>query len=663
MQAEQGNVNVNVVETSDAEEEEEMRASKYVYWKKEAKHETSDCDDHSPKKRLKVSRASRHLLFNNLKMLQLDHTYETVSETPSRGSPSPYLSPLPPSSQPLESVSSSPPFILPSSTPKSSSSVSTPPPPPPQSISEVWDENHDFYDDTLFQENSQDPLLLASQKSIRISKLEQKMLEFPPSPITSLYSNDSESHSRRSLVSSAYGTPTSSPAPTRSQSPVPTRLQSVDPLSLFNTPPPYQPPELPVAIVSPITNDVKMLLSPVQQPPSPHLSLSSSMAAPYLLRSPSQPPISPSPLTPPSPHTHGNVLDPLFDSSPSNTLSILPSPVEQNQEPTIAPLSELEIANMSDQPRYSLRRRGANQLKPYTIEKLQYKKALSSNPDAIVKFRSPTRGGHRHHYVDDVGGSQWEPYAADEDDPWEESQWLRSTENAQAGPSRLPASDKPDEDVRPSVQYSEFLQDLPTTDEEEAKELKALSKEARKAVRERRAKEAREAKEKLNRKKPKSFPLSKGHTVTDKPRPRTGSSHFDAVRFLRIYLLVLEKSDYHIRRTILQRIQNFRAALRPRKRSQIDLRPPSSSLVSLQTYFQTSRTIFVHFRPWSSPITTETMPRKPLKNPITSLWMVSNLHPILGRVIWTVDDSKALEMRLAMMVGLRFQTTRLIANA
>lgn len=378
------------------------------------------------------------------------------------------------------------------------------------------------------------------------------MLEFSPSPMTSLYSNDSEPHSRHSLVSSAYGTPASSPPPTLPQSPVPTRSQSVDPLSLFNTPPPHPPPEFPGAMVNPIANDAKMLFSPVQRPPSPHLSLSSPMPAPYLLNSPSQPPISPSPLTPPSPRTHVNVLDPLFDSPPSNTLPTLPSPVEQNREPTIAPLPELEIADISDQPRYSLRRRGANQLKPYTIEKLQYKKALSSNPDAIVKFRSPTRGGHRHRYDDDVGESQeqWEPYAADEDEPWEESQWPRSTENAQAGPSRLPVSDRPDEDVRPSVQYSEFLQDLPTTDEEEAKELKALSKEARKAVRERRAREAREAKEKLNRKKPKSFPLSRGHhTVTDKSLPRTGSSHFDAVRLLRPYLIVLDKANLTITST------------------------------------------------------------------------------------------------------------------
>jgi hypothetical protein len=50
------------VETSDAEEQEEIRASRYVYWKEDAKHETSDrSDDHLPNKRLKVSKSSRRL--------------------------------------------------------------------------------------------------------------------------------------------------------------------------------------------------------------------------------------------------------------------------------------------------------------------------------------------------------------------------------------------------------------------------------------------------------------------------------------------------------------------------------------------------------------------------------------------------------------------------
>lgn len=41
--------------------------------------------------------------------------------------------------------------------------------------------------------------------------------------------------------------------------------------------------------------------------------------------------------------------------------------------------------------RYSLRRRDPRQLNPYAYDKLLYKQQMRSNPDAIVKFRSPRR--------------------------------------------------------------------------------------------------------------------------------------------------------------------------------------------------------------------------------------------------------------------------------
>lgn len=56
----------DIVETSDAEEEEEIRLSKYVYWKKQGKHRTSEANDgDSPKKRVKVSRGPKSYLFHN----------------------------------------------------------------------------------------------------------------------------------------------------------------------------------------------------------------------------------------------------------------------------------------------------------------------------------------------------------------------------------------------------------------------------------------------------------------------------------------------------------------------------------------------------------------------------------------------------------------------
>jgi Mus7/MMS22 family len=78
-------------------------------------------------------------------------------------------------------------------------------------------------------------------------------------------------------------------------------------------------------------------------------------------------------------------------------------------------LSELNL--IQDGPRYSLRRRGANQLKPYTVEKFQYKQALSANPDAIVKFHSPTRGCRRRYSGGDIHQSQEQ--GAEEGGNWE----------------------------------------------------------------------------------------------------------------------------------------------------------------------------------------------------------------------------------------------------
>lgn len=151
--------------------------------------------------------------------------------------------------------------------------------------------------------------------------------------------------------------------------------------------------------------------------------------------------------------------------------------------------------NIEDQPntsRYHLRRRGPNQLKPYTVEKFQYKQALISNPDAIVKFRSPPRNRSRaHNPVQDDAEESQELWMPDERD-------------------LLDDVDNGNHDLHNALdvtQYPEILQDLPLTDEEEADELRALSREARIAVRQQRRAEQAE-KELLKRKqKLKPFPL------------------------------------------------------------------------------------------------------------------------------------------------------------
>ena len=152
------------------------------------------------------------------------------------------------------------------------------------------------------------------------------------------------------------------------------------------------------------------------------------------------------------------------------------------QNATNEPINLTELNLMPVEPRYPLRRRGANQLKPYTVEQFQYKQALSANPDAIVKFRSLARGGCRR-YSD--GEFQGQDHTEDSG-TWEESRRKRAKISS-GSRSKSPNV------VQDEVQYPDILQDLPSTDEEEAKQLQALSKEARKVQRERRAKE------KLNR--------------------------------------------------------------------------------------------------------------------------------------------------------------------
>ena len=147
--------------------------------------------------------------------------------------------------------------------------------------------------------------------------------------------------------------------------------------------------------------------------------------------------------------------------------------------------------------RYSLRARQAKQLNPYAYDKIQYKQQLRSNPDAIVKIISPMKGGHHHghqqDYEDEDAEMQeyWEVDGYDlEDQSWEEG---RRRGNV-GGSSNAPVDVQIGTDAA-SVLYPEALQDLPSTDEEEAREARALSMEARRMLRERRAKEKREAME------------------------------------------------------------------------------------------------------------------------------------------------------------------------
>ncbi|RDB20900.1 Protein mms22 [Hypsizygus marmoreus] len=441
------------VETSDAEEREEQEALNSLYWDRD--HVKANIylrdDSYSPRKRVK-----------------LYHTglaSQSIPETPSKT--------LRLSEQPVSSPMTCPEGIF-GSTPKSSSLVQTPVHLHDSPLPPIWPENDDVY--------SQDPLLLSNIKS---SETEAELPDVSSSPCSAMskYLYDDPD-----LTAGSYPPSPSSP----SRSPLSrARSLSLDPLSLFEGPPhDLKPTNLPedVHITTP-SNSPCHAPDPTFDSPLPLLSpLSSPPQSPrHTLHEP-QPLISPVPT--PSPHRS-------------------PSPAHNIQHEDGIPLltDAILIPNI---PRYPLRQRGINQLRPYTVEQIQYKIALKSNPDAIVK---PSRADHRRHdHVDDYAGESQELWQPDGIYEYESDGGVRLGRRKSV-PRRSPS---PREN---GIEYPELLQDLPSTDEDEAKELRALSKEARRAVRERRAKEARE---KLKGKqKAKPFPLPKKYLESTHP-PKEG---------------------------------------------------------------------------------------------------------------------------------------------
>ena len=235
-----------------------------------------------------------------------------------------------------------------------------------------------------------------------------------------------------------------------------------------------------------------------------------------------------SPLTPQSPvsDVYRDIHDlsqspfhdlPALSASPGSPLQALPSPPEAFET------SEVIQEQLLDGPRYPLRRRKAAQLKPYTVDQLKYKQALKSNPDAIVKFKNlALRNHHQHpedHYEEDGETQREDAYIDegynDEDGDWEERERRRRQRREDARRKEILSQALSD---RHQISYPEILQDLSSTDEEEANENHTLSKEARKIVKERerqweiqkredRCKEQEQRRQQLLR--PKPFPKFK----------------------------------------------------------------------------------------------------------------------------------------------------------
>jgi hypothetical protein len=320
--------------------------------------------------------------------------------------------------------------------------------------------------------SSPDPLLLATQGSF--PRLHSPLSQHNEDPMSeSLFTPPHEDWELP---------PSTSRSPTLSSHTPFSRAQSLDPLLLFNSPSPtsstlgerisqeHHFDETPSHDNKVSTINLSPLSSPrfalrtmtnisTASTPSPLSSIQSSQGR-YVseIRPPPTKPTNRSP--PPSP------------MSPAQSI--------QAGEPSVmGEYTEVEDESLH-LARYSFRKRGANQLKPYTVEKFQYKQALSHNPDAIVKVRSPTRDRPR------------QQRSQDRDEGQEESQDLY-VDDAQdfsphASPGTLPFNGL------------ELLKDLPSTDEEESEEIRALRREAKARLAEKKAWRNKASK------RPKAFP-------------------------------------------------------------------------------------------------------------------------------------------------------------
>lgn len=89
-------------------------------------------------------------------------------------------------------------------------------------------------------------------------------------------------------------------------------------------------------------------------------------------------------------HRHDTVLGGYASPSPSPISRMQPSP---SADPFVVPVTALTEANQDEAylgdvagGRYSMRTRQPRQLKPYAIDRLEYKHQLKHHPDAIVRF-------------------------------------------------------------------------------------------------------------------------------------------------------------------------------------------------------------------------------------------------------------------------------------
>ena len=343
----------------------------------------------------------------------------------------------------------------------SSSFAPTPVQSTPESRCKIWEEKREIFELDEYEELSQDPLLLSPGMTVKdISDAEAP--EISSSPVESQPSSTlSEPGEGADVFHVSSPLIYSSPSSGQQRSP------SIDPLRLLSSPQKS-------VLGSPIVKQNEHLLhSPTMNTNERHL------VSPRGLRFSPLSPLSPFPL---SLNEISHITD--QNSAPSGGSSP-PHPSANHNAATVS-TDPIELDVMLSERRYPQRHRNAWQLQPYTVDQYQYKQALRANPDAIVKFHSPSRAGRRR--LNDADGSNtWESqeqHFGEDEDHWEEFRRKR----AKILDDRRSRSHDTSAALRGTVQYPDFLQDLPSTDEEEAKALSALSKEAKKAERERKAK-------------------------------------------------------------------------------------------------------------------------------------------------------------------------------
>jgi hypothetical protein len=347
--------------------------------------------------------------------------------------------------------------------------------------------------------NSQDPLLLRSptQKDDGPLPSSSPLSENQIGPFTDMMSEDTfQNQTSTTPPDTPHSACRLSSHCRRSSSSDPLTLRIVTPLPESDSPRvPKDTQDPPLFHKARLSEEVLAFSPTKSNIISERLSSSSGVEVPQSTRSPLLD----------SPTNRRNRLSnerpsPVFDSfhSSHSPIPARISPVFLLPGPSSATDQDVALLATEQQgARYSFRKRNAAQLAPYTADLIQYKRALRSNPDAIVKMRQIERQIHhqqQHRHPDDryeeEGGEDYanELDAADDAD-WEEQEKRRRRRAEMEKEREIATSLQQDR-----LQYPEILRDLSTDDEE--KEMDVASRQARKILRakerEKRAKEKEE---------------------------------------------------------------------------------------------------------------------------------------------------------------------------